>query len=232
MYISYEVSKVMIKVMSFLLMLFYFVSFERIGYSNSEKKQVKIRDNKTKINENSSTNHDQKRRNVRLGNIIMLKGVMAYNSFDVDFIPLSRKDSYGYVVEHQTRLNRTSELVLSIEQMWFRQEDNYMAHTMWGYRFSWRYHIPYFILSNFYSMYLNVSWGIYDLWASGVNERLRTGSWSAGLGNRFFIGDNFAFQADVRIRNLQFFFPEREPSREIIDTIFVSLGFGYRYVSW
>ncbi len=180
-----------------------------------------------KTPENNQTHH-----HTPLGNSILIQGSWAYNSYNTHFLPIKKKNSYGYMLEHQTRLSRTSELVFSIEQMWYKKDTDYMAHILWGYRFSWRYHIPAFMYKDSYSLYLNISWGIYDLWASGINTRIRTGAWSIGLGNRFYLGERVSLQMDTRIRNLQFNFPGQYPSREWIDSFYLSIGIGFRYISW
>ena len=175
---------------------------------------------------------DQQNNSSFTGNVLLFQGNFVYSSYDTDYLSFSDRDAYGWSVEHQSRLTRTSELVLSIEQTWFRDKLNLKAHQLLGYKFSWRYHIPYFIYRDIYSMYFNLTWGIYDLKMLGANGSLRTGAWSIGLGNRFYLGSRFIVQLDMHLRNIQFWFPDNTTQKETIDSFYVSLGLGLRYLKW
>jgi hypothetical protein len=215
-----------------MLLFFYLILFVfPIGVGASE------------TSETSEANQEGNKENRFTGNYLILLPGLYYSDYHGNSLTPRKKGAFGGAIEHASRINLSHEFVIGIMNQWNQPAADGGKSSLNGYYFIWRYHIPRFMIIPHYSLFFDFSAGMYEFYGDDILGRFRTGGFGIGLGNRFSFGGNLILQFGFRLRNLQFFLPgipvrggsmpATDPREtQIVDTISINLGIGYRYAKW
>lgn len=164
------------------------------------------------------------------GNSILILPGFSYNTYETSVIPPAKQLSVTAGLEHLTRINFNHEMVIGVQRQWNRSKSDLPDSAIDGYYLSWRYHILGMSIPPQYSVFLDLSMGIFDS-TSQEYDKLRTGSMMIGLGGSVKYLDRTFFMLAIRMRSLQFTLNNQKDT-QMLDSMMMHFGFGYRYLSW
>lgn len=174
------------------------------------------------------------------GNYLLLLPGFYYTTYEGEFLSSRKNMAWGGAIEHLIRINASHELVVGGMYQQNQPSSGSGLTSINGYFLRWRYHIPSFNIGTIYSLFFDFSGGIYEFNGGDLTNRLRSRGFEIGLGNRFSFQNNLILQLGVRLRNLKFNILGRAAGNneiqgsgtEILNTVSIQLGLGYRYFSW